>query len=89
MPRGLLVKWTVRSGEFEDIGRALLRFPYKRKPEDVIDKYFSDFYGEGTVCEEYARCYARPNGEQALEVDDYQVVPPRDYEVLKRYGLEE
>ncbi|MGB9804324.1 hypothetical protein, partial [Desulfofundulus sp.] len=80
-PCGLLVRYTGVSGESEFAGVVLLEA--LDSPERVVHGYFEDFFARGTVFEDGV--YYSADGTEAVRVNGWEVVPPEDYRVLRKY----
>lgn len=79
----IIVYYDYVIGENEIPQKLLLRG--NKPPEELIHEYFSEFWADGTQCEEKAKLYWNRDYTEAIQIGDFRVVPDEDYAVLKKY----
>ena len=80
----LFVKFDYCSGEYENGSMVILQSKLKRV-DAVLHRFFSQYFGDKTNCEEKARLYSGWGFQVAVKIKSWQEVPVAELEILNRY----
>ena len=80
-----ILYYTVRDGENEYIRMALEVQDALRDPDELLDEYLKDFFGEDTKYDEENNCYYSGDGLRAVQEICVKEVSEDEYIILSKY----
>ncbi|MBE3144544.1 MAG: hypothetical protein IMZ61_11565 [Planctomycetes bacterium] len=85
----ILIKYTIRSGEYEFNGHTVLNIQPRQKVETQVHNYLMDFYGNNTCKKDCERLnsYLYNGGEVAVDHISFKEISESDAEVLTRLNV--
>ncbi|WP_209809862.1 hypothetical protein [Ammoniphilus resinae] len=84
--KSLVVDYTIIAGETQVTKTHLLESDDNCiDPKELIQAYFSDFWGENTDCKVHASSFNRKDGCEAVKINSYREVSAMEANVLRKY----
>ncbi len=81
----LIVSYDFRSGEFENNGYSILNIRKGEKPEEVIENYYSDFWGEEQTQHEGNGIYSGWGYSVCIKIKGWKLCNDKDFKVISKY----
>lgn len=86
----LLVQYDIIDGEYEFGSNTICTGTKRQQEENIIDKYFKEFYGKGNFSKfdyEKARQYMYFNGSLGVKIRSWTIIDSRDKQILNEFGI--